>query len=584
MRGLSIMKKSRNLTKPQLLVVWGLCFLMLFNLFVYQSVLRTDMIKVESKEGKVLLSDSFFDSIIELEGEWKYYSNRLAEDKRESDVEELRRIPEYKKGNDLEDFYRFGTYELVVTGLKPNQAVGFFIQDEVSAYRLLVNHREIMKNGLVGEDESSSIPEWRPTTMVAYADQNGELLIQMEISNFHYSDGLFWNSIKIGEPKQVLRYHMNRLILESILAICFAMIGLFFVVLHFYRKNNRILFYFAAYNLLEAVRVGLTSIRPVSHFFDGLNWNFLVRSEYLAGYLLLPVLILFVLELVENKRINIIKRVFRIIALLTFIFVVFSKHTTYTSILFPYFGVAFVCAFLAIVYVLKFYNRNRFNEVILIVSFINVLIGIGKELVGDLVSWMPVVILNVTIALSIILLYQFYRHIRTTEVLAVKASIDPLTGLYNRQFLDEYEPVFERRVEETPQYILFLDLDGFKAVNDTYGHRAGDHVLQVIGQRIRKNIRKEDVVCRYGGDEFVLILHTKSEDEIEEIASRLIMSLSSPVVEEDKHYQIGVSIGVTICEKISSYTLQDYIRRSDEAMYKAKLQGGNRFHLEEVRV
>lgn len=584
MRGSYERKHIRGLSKPQLLVVWGLCFVMLVNLVIYHSVLRTDIIKVESTKGEVLLSDSFFDSIIEIEGEWKYYPNRFVEDRREEDVPQIRVIPEYKKGNDLEDFYRFGTYELTVKGLEANQGVGIFIQDEVSAYRLFINGKAIMKNGIVGEDENLSVPEWKPSTTIAYANDNGEMFIQMEMSNFHYPDGMFWNSIKIGEPERVIHYHTNRLILESLLMICFFVIGLFFLVLHIYRRNNRILLYFAAYNLLEAIRIGLTSIRPVSYFFSGIRWDYLVRAEYIAGYLLLPVLILFVLELVDQKRVKPLQLAVHVIGAITIIFVVITDHKIYSAVLFPYIIVAFLCSVLSIFYMLKFYNRNRFNEVILIISFLNLLAGITKELFGDLVSWMPIVILNVTIGLSIILLYQFYRHIRTTEVLAVKASVDTLTGLYNRQFLDDFEPVFERRVDETPQYILFLDLDGFKAINDTYGHRAGDHVLQVIGQRIRKNVRKDDIVCRYGGDEFVLILDARSEEELEEIATRLIMSISSPVVEENHRYQIGVSIGVTLCEKITSYTLQDYVRRSDEAMYKAKIQGGNRYHLEEVKI
>ena len=109
------------------------------------------------------------------------------------------------------------------------------------------------------------------------------------------------------------------------------------------------------------------------------------------------------------------------------------------------------------------------------------------------------------------------------ELLEYKASHDPLTGLYNRDALDNIlkAEIMKAKLSKKVLSVIFLDLDNFKAINDSYGHQYGDEVLRKVGEILRSSVRKGDIVARYGGDEFVILLHSKTELEPEKVAERI---------------------------------------------------------------
>lgn len=123
---------------------------------------------------------------------------------------------------------------------------------------------------------------------------------------------------------------------------------------------------------------------------------------------------------------------------------------------------------------------------------------------------------------------------------------------------------------------MFLDLDSFKAINDNYGHKIGDFILQEAGERFKSIIRKTDVICRYGGDEFIIILTAENDDEVHSIAKRIIEITRQPYNKDELSYYVGVSIGITKCEG-NIHNIDHLIKRSDEAMYEAKNRGSNQY-------
>jgi len=170
---------------------------------------------------------------------------------------------------------------------------------------------------------------------------------------------------------------------------------------------------------------------------------------------------------------------------------------------------------------------------------------------------------------------------------------DVLTGLPNRQlFIQQVESAIEEAVEEGSRMaLLFVDLDGFKSVNDTYGHGVGDSLLRAIAERLRAamrgrgvGIRARDSVARIGGDEFVALITDMPEDEVVmELGQRLIDTISAPMVVEGHALRVSGSIGIAICPRDGS----DYdvlLRKADTAMYQAKVcgRGTVRMHKEEV--
>ena len=167
------------------------------------------------------------------------------------------------------------------------------------------------------------------------------------------------------------------------------------------------------------------------------------------------------------------------------------------------------------------------------------------------------------------------------------ANHDPLTGLDNRRcFQDQLKNALARtRRLKTRLAILFLDLDGFKSVNDRFGHELGDHLLKSVAERLSSNVREQDVLGRFGGDEFVLII----EDAMDvaatvQVAEKLIRALAEPFEIRGHRLQIGSSVGISVFPSLAQTENEDaetLIHRADQAMYMAKRQGGNSFSLYE---
>jgi diguanylate cyclase (GGDEF)-like protein/PAS domain S-box-containing protein len=160
-----------------------------------------------------------------------------------------------------------------------------------------------------------------------------------------------------------------------------------------------------------------------------------------------------------------------------------------------------------------------------------------------------------------------------------QAFHDSLTGLPNRAlFRDRIEHALERagRNSETIA-VMFMDLDGFKAVNDNWGHATGDKLLIAIGQRLRGWVRAGDTVARLGGDEFTVLLediHTL--DEATRIADRIIAGLGTPITLGGRSLWVRASLGIAF-NRPADLPPDDLLRNADIALYRAKHAGGSQY-------
>ncbi|MGH2889425.1 MAG: diguanylate cyclase domain-containing protein, partial [Solirubrobacteraceae bacterium] len=170
---------------------------------------------------------------------------------------------------------------------------------------------------------------------------------------------------------------------------------------------------------------------------------------------------------------------------------------------------------------------------------------------------------------------------RAEAALTQQALHDPLTRLPNRAlFLDRLRVALDRsRRTGAPVAVMFLDVDGFKAINDSLGHGAGDRVLTVLAERFRGLLRPMDTVARFGGDEFTFLFEgLDGEQEAALVAQRISRSAGAALALADQQRSVSVSIGVTIVSDPDT-VIDDVIRHADNAMYRAKEFGGARFEL-----
>jgi diguanylate cyclase (GGDEF)-like protein/PAS domain S-box-containing protein len=197
-------------------------------------------------------------------------------------------------------------------------------------------------------------------------------------------------------------------------------------------------------------------------------------------------------------------------------------------------------------------------------------IGVWRDVTGD-----PWVSHQVSLARAVRLTRLAFERRRAEELLVHAAMHDTLTGVANRaQFFDRLSatPEDERR-QHAKAAVLYLDLDAFKAVNDTYGHKAGDLVLQTVTNRMLLAVRAADLVARLGGDEFaVLCLDVDHADQATALADRLIAAVAEPIDIGEGVVHVGVSIGIALSTG-GSAAAPDLLEMADRALYEAKREG-----------
>jgi len=192
--------------------------------------------------------------------------------------------------------------------------------------------------------------------------------------------------------------------------------------------------------------------------------------------------------------------------------------------------------------------------------------------IEDLVGSIKAGVLGLATFTVITLFFIFYYFIKSF-ILKQRAYTDSLTGVFNRNYLEEITDVIDLK-----DYIVMLvDIDHFKRINDTYGHEIGDRVLSKFAELIKQNLRRDDIIIRYGGEEFLVLLknYRKQKKDSLKVAERLMDTIENT---EFSGIRITVSIGINM-DTDKSRNLTDAIKKADTALYKAKREGRNRIEI-----
>lgn len=177
-------------------------------------------------------------------------------------------------------------------------------------------------------------------------------------------------------------------------------------------------------------------------------------------------------------------------------------------------------------------------------------------------------------------------QLKTHKQASDKAKFDPLTGLLNRSSFEKQLEGYIALSSQTEMMmaVLFVDLDKFKQVNDSYGHDVGDALLKQVAKILKSTLRQGDLVARLGGDEFMLLLsHLQSTESVAKVAEKIVKSLSNPLTVLGKEVEIGASVGISLFPEDGT-TAQELIKSADIAMYTVKTSGRNRYELKNAEM
>ncbi|WP_133664186.1 EAL domain-containing protein [Paraburkholderia sp. BL10I2N1] len=212
---------------------------------------------------------------------------------------------------------------------------------------------------------------------------------------------------------------------------------------------------------------------------------------------------------------------------------------------------------------------------------------LGLELVDGNVIWItgnvvPIIKPGETEASSVLISFNDIGPVREAQQqLRYLATRDSLTGLYNRTYLgDRMRELFDPRDGSAPPRrvaVLFVDLDGFKKVNDTAGHDAGDALLRSVAYRLARCVDVEDTLARVGGDEFVIVVNEYEDTGcLAALARQVLDAIAQPFEVANNEYYLGVSIGISVSPE-DGHDATTLMRNADSAMYHAKQRGRNNF-------
>lgn len=239
---------------------------------------------------------------------------------------------------------------------------------------------------------------------------------------------------------------------------------------------------------------------------------------------------------------------------------------------------------LAEVYVPIRHKNNQIMGVFLITSDVSKLNQRYRKQMICSVFAQTVMLLLISLVSYIVIIRESFELKLAYQKLETMATTDPLTGISNRrQLLERIEQHFamllrsdETRAKNVGLGFVMIDVDFFKQINDTYGHLAGDSVLQELAQQINQLLRQYDVFGRYGGEEFLVVLPNTLPEEANQIAGRLIASVAQySFTWNNNAIHISLSAGVTWTDAVHE-TLDEVLSKVDTLLYEAKEQGRNR--------
>lgn len=587
-------------------------------LFLYMTSLIGSRIIVKQanvQNGELALDNQFTDNtVMQLNGEWEFFEGKLLEsrDFRDQSNTLLERqisiLPNPWSGqrDSLTAMPPFGaaTYRLVITNTVPGKTYAFNMMETGSSHRVIVDGTQIASNGTVSDRPETYKPETRPTTgMITATSNKMEVIIQ--VANFTKNFGGLPLPVSFGSSSTISSYREKMLFRDAFFMIGTLIIAAYHFLLYLIMRRNRSSLYFAIFCLLVAIKSSLSEMQLGYQIFPGFPMEIGLPLSFLLVTLQLPAFVLYINQVYENR----IPRQFRyavigaagIQASMFFILPIHSFQSTYwvyevliilSGLFLLYFifrqlpirkiGTEYILAGTFIVFCSAVNDTLHHNFIINTGYYMNLGLFIFIFLQAAVVAKQYSNAFSRVEELSVELEERVRQRTSQLEEEKTKlerlSRLDYMTEVYNKRYLLER---LHAEVEAYRRYrsifsVLIVDIDHFKDINDKLGHLTGDRVIELFARVIMGLVRATDIVGRFGGEEFLIVLRETNLSQAKLAAEKIRKMISEePYETEFGIVYLTASIGISMITD-QTESADHVIHQADKALYHAKKTGRNR--------
>lgn len=562
--------------------------LMVLSMGIVSFLSKDTVKKVQAIQGAIDLNNYNFtkDGIAKLDGQWELYDNKLLnpEDLKHESADKYLVIPSQLKRQLDGKTMGYMTLRLRISAPE-NIVYGLRIKRLLSASKVWVNgilQGEVGKVGTSYEDEKAI---YLPTYSY-FTSKDGIIDIVIQTSNYRDLFPVI-KSMEFGLKDQII----NQLLLDS--GIDLIIIGgLFIIVLisfSLYKriKNNKSYLYFSILCVFMQLRCLFLNERIIVHFFPNMPYELLSKTAALTYYLWVPIYVLFLKELFTNMS----KKIVALSSIFSLVFTIICLTTNnifYDSLSFLSEAILLIIVINILIFLIKKVKEKEKNSYISLLAFVFlVMTAINDILVNNGVLYsrygFQIGMFIFAVLETYLLAIKYSGEIEKSDKLKIQNEIiyeksirDGLTNLYNRSYIEIIlDKIMRNYIKLGKKFtILMIDVDYFKAINDSHGHLYGDKVLVMISDVLIETLRDKDYIGRYGGEEFIAIFPNTTIEKAKEIAEKVRKNVGNILWDKD----IKVTISGGLYEN-DTYTKHECIKNADELLYLAKENGRNRIEI-----
>lgn len=563
---------------------------------------------VETLSGTADVSGLNSQYIASLDGEWEFFPDLFllpGDIKISSSVKTMIKVPSVWKGNPPGRGY--GTYRLVLTGLEQGKRYSFYFFEKVSAASYYIDSSLMGKDGITGKSKNTEIPDFIPS-LHSFSAKGPTAVLMIQVSNFSMKNGGLWTSVRFGEAKTVHRYWALRIIILSIIIGAMVTIGIYQVFLFLLYREALAPLWLSLTIGLVVVKTMITGEHILMRFLPGISQIYMLKLSTMSVVFMIPFYLMFLHKSFPGICSNKVLKVNFTVSSFYAALIVFLSFPSMQYAIGFYLWFIIINLFYIILIIIRAVREKRPGAKWSLIASILVLSFALNDILYEMHIIQTGYILNLGLLIFLmlqaflnadqnILAYTELKRLRskleaevenrTEELkkernkLEILARNDSLTGLFNRNSSSD---IFEREILRYQRTritfaVVMIDLDYFKAINDSYGHAAGDYALQELGKAIRDISRRTDYCFRWGGEEFLLLLPDTKEADARIHAEKLRQKIANSLIEAgEQSFYLTLSYGISSIYDPGEKSV-DVVNRADTALYRAKEEGRNRGYI-----